>query len=261
MMGLLLFPLGCITDPFASQLLQPSELCSDYPDDARPTFEDRTIGNMVYVMAWPEVDNTHPLTCGIVSALEKSPFENPQHTASITSLVGLQNLTSLTRLALSHHLISDISPLSGLTSLTRLELDENLISDISPLSGLRNLTRLELKKNSITDISALSGLTSLTWLDVGNNSITDIRGVSGLTNLTELRMDENSISDISALGGLTGLFRLNLDNNPDLTDIQPLLDNTELGSGQVVFLRNTNVSCADVAALKSKGVGVWSDCP
>ncbi len=68
-MGLLLFPLGCVTDPFASPLLQPSDLCSDYPDDARPTFEDLTVGNMVYVMAGSEVDNTHPLTCVIVSAL------------------------------------------------------------------------------------------------------------------------------------------------------------------------------------------------
>ncbi len=48
--------------------------------------------------------------------------------------------------------------------------------------------------------------------------------------------------------------------NPDLTDIQPLLDNTGLGTGDSVLLMNTNVSCTDVATLEAKGVRVTSDC-
>jgi len=111
--------------------------------------------------------------------------------------------------------------------------------------GIQNLTRLTRLffefDNSITDISPLSGLTSLTFLQVwgGNNSITDI----------------------SALSGLTSLRWLNLDGNPDLTNIQPLLDNSGLGAGDNVDLRGTSVSCTDVAALGAKGVTVRSDCP
>ena len=85
--------------------------------------------------------------------------------------------------------------------------------------------------------------------------------LSGLTNLTHLRLMRNSISDISALSGLTSLTFLRLDNNPNLTNIQPLLDNTGLGVDDTVLLRGTSVSCTDVAALEAKGVTVRSDCP
>ena len=60
---------------------------------------------------------------------------------------------------------------------------------------------------------------------------------------------------------LTSLRWLNLQNNPNLTDMQALLDNTGLGAGDTVYLWSTNVRCADVAALQDKGVTVYSDCP
>ena len=76
-----------------------------------------------------------------------------------------------------------------------------------------------------------------------------------------LYLDHNSITDISPLSCLTSLTELGLYNNPELTDIQLLLDNTELGADDQVFLRNTNVSCTDVALLEAKGVLVDSECP
>ena len=180
---------------------------------------------------------------------------------SISDISALSGLTSLTWLVLDHNSISDISALSGLTSLTWLELDSNSISDISALSGLTSLTDLFLGSNSISDISPLSGLTSARSLGLANNSISDISGLSGLTSLTYLNLGYNSISDISALGGLTSLTDLRLNNNPNLTDIQPLLNNAGLGAGDTVELQGTSVSCSDVAALEAKGVTVLSDCP
>ena len=56
------------------------------------------------------------------------------------------------------------------------------------------------------------------------------------------------------------LTTLRLDNNSDVSDIQPLLDNTGLGAGDEVNLVGTGVSCTDVAALEAKGVTVDSDC-
>ena len=55
-------------------------------------------------------------------------------------------------------------------------------------------------------------------------------------------------------------MNLSLNNNPNLSNIQPLLDNTGLGAGDRVRLSGTNVSCADVAALEAKGVIVGSAC-
>ena len=108
------------------------------------------------------------------------------------------------------------------------------------------------------------GLTSLTYLTLGSNSISDISVLSGLTSLTDLGLGNNSITDISALRGLTSLWHLYLESNPNLSNIQPLLDNMGLSTYRWtdrVYLTNTNVSCTDVAALEAKGVWVSSDCP
>jgi hypothetical protein len=56
-------------------------------------------------------------------------------------------------------------------------------------------------------------------------------------------------------------MELYLYGNADVSDIQPLLDNTGLGSGDTVDLALTKVSCPDVDALEAKGVKVISDCP
>ena len=102
------------------------------------------------------------------------------------------------------------------------------------------------------------GLVSgLTVLDASFAGITS----AGITSLAVLSIFDNSITDISALSGLTSLAGLFLSNNPNLTEIQPLLDNTGLGAGDTVYLQSTSVSCTDVAALQAKGVTVQSDCP
>ena len=228
--GLLFLPLGC-GGPTG---LEPSELCGDHSDAAIATFEDANLTAAIRVAL--VVGPQERLTCGRVSGLTQLDAR----WSEITSLVGIQNLTSLTLLRLG----SNFS-----------------ISDIGALSGLTSLTELDLSSNSIGDIGALSGLTSLTTLGLAGNSITDIGAPSGLTSLTFLLLASNSISDIGALSGLTSLTILDLTNNPNLTNIQPLLDNTGLGAGDQIFLLSTNVSCTDVVALQDKYVSVFSDCP
>ena len=245
--GSLLLPLGCgLTDP--PLVLQPSELCSDNPDDAIATFEDAQLEDAIRKRAnsnegpvgFLETRDRIDLTCGLISGLrllQATPAD--PSSGGFESLVGIQNLTGLEELHLAFNSITDISLLNGLTGLWFLGLYDNPISDIS----------------------ALSGLGSLRFLDLGDNLFTDISPLSGLTSLTNLGLSINSITDVSALSGLTGLYDLNLDDNPGLSNIQSLLDNTGLGADDRVFLRNTNVSCTDVALLEAKGVIVQSDCP
>ena len=71
----------------------------------------------------------------------------------------------------------------------------------------------------------------------------------------------NDITALSSLSGLTALANLTLDDNPDLGNIQPLLNNSGLATGDNVSLTNTSVLCVDVVALEAKGVSVTSDCP
>ena len=212
MMGLVLLTMGC-GDPIG-----PSESCSGQPANTSVKFEDANLEAEIRegFEIFGEIGPGDDLTCGLLSGIEGFIGSS-----NIRSLVGIQNLTSLTFLSLPNNSFTDISPLSGLTSLETLFL------------GM----------NSITDISALSGLTSLRWLTLWYNSITDISALSGLTKL----------------GGPSRA--LTLGNNPNLTDIQPLLDNTGLGARARVRLIGTSVTCVDVAALEAKGVRVDSECP
>ena len=78
----------------------------------------------------------------------------------------LQELTSLTELAMAGNNINDISGLSALTSLKNLYIADNDISDITVLSGLSELVNLDLYNNPVPDISPLVGLTKLKALHV-----------------------------------------------------------------------------------------------
>ena len=81
------------------------------------------------------------------------------------------------------------------------------------------------------------------------------------TGIQYLWLDSNSITDVGGLSDLTELNTLLLEDNPNLSDIQPLLQNPGLGPNDRVDLQSTSVSCTDVAALAAKGVTVSSDCP
>ena len=181
------------------QVLLPSALCSDQPATAIATFEDANLE--AAIRAALSIGGRQNLTCSLVSGLTDLTARN----AGIASLVGIQNLTSLTTLYLVDNPVTDISALSGLTKLTTLWLFSNSNTDISALSGLTSLTDLRLGGNSITDIRALRELTNLTVLYLHNNSISDISALSGLTNLAYLHLDNNSITDIGALSRLTNL--------------------------------------------------------
>ena len=256
--------------------LHPSELCSDHSDAAIATFEDADLEAVI--RAALSVSAREDLTCGLVSgltALAARPGGRnqvfvvygaprprggaiPEH--PFESLVGIQNLTSLTNLTINDRSLTDISPLSGLSNLRVLQLHTNRIRDLSPLSGLTGLIQLTLSENLITDISALSGLTNLTvlrlhaltpplhrYLAASDNAavaeITDISALSGLTNLRELRLQINAITDISALSGMTSLTSLRLYEN-SITDISALSGLTNL---ELLWVQENSIT--DISAL------------
>lgn len=203
------------------------------------------------------------------------------HTNWITDLSALSEMTKLTSLFLSENPLSDISPLRRLTELTVLRLHRhgdfiggqrprnymgatgllfsNAITDISALAGLTKLQDLNLHTHEIDDLSPLSGLTNLIELRLAGNLFTDLSPLRGLTTLQNLELTGNSITDLSALSGLTNLTILDLRYNPDLSNIQSLLENPGIGAGDIVELRFTRVSCADQAQLAAKGVEVRTE--
>lgn len=77
---------------------------------------------------------------------------------NIENLPGLEQLTSLQRLALFDSRITGIGPLGRLTDLVELEIFGNDIVDIQALAGLTRLRVLYAWDNRISEISPLVGL-------------------------------------------------------------------------------------------------------
>ena len=203
------------------------------------------------------------------------------HTNWITDISALRDLTKLVRLRIAENPVTDISALSELTELMVLRLHRhgdfiggqnprsyvgatgllfsNAVTDISPLAKLTKLVDLNIHTQDISDLTPLSGLTSLIELRLAANSFTDLSPLRGLNTLQYLELTGNDITDITALSGLTNLMQLDLRFNPDLSNIQALLENPGIGAGDIVELRHTKVSCADQARLAEKGVEVRTE--
>ena len=181
--------------------------------------------------------------------------------SNISDLGPLSGLTSLQKLYLTDNNISDIGPLEGLFNLMELDLAFNSnISDLSPLSELTNLEVLYLTDNNISDINPLEGLLNLIHLDLGYNyNISNIIPLSVLTNLSYVGLNANNISDLSPLSGLTKLVHLDLADN-NISDIQPLVTNTGLGTEDWVILLGNPLSYqainTDIPTLQARGVTV-----
>jgi len=86
----------------------------------------------------------------------------------ITSLEGIQCLTSLTSLLLSDNEISDLSPVAALFALQELVVDGDQISDLSPLASLTALDQLSMEDDQITDLGPLNGAPWLSECDYIN---------------------------------------------------------------------------------------------
>ena len=203
------------------------------------------------------------------------------HTNWITDISPLAGLTNLVRLRIAENPLTDISALSDLTELQVLRMHRhgdfiggqvprahmgatgilftNAVTDISSLANLTKLVDLNIHTQDISDLSPLGGLTSLVELRLAGNSFTDLSPLRGLDSLEYLELTGNDIEDISPLSGLTNLVALDLRFNPNLTNIQALIENPGLGAGDIIELRHTNVSCIDQARLSERGVDVRTE--
>lgn len=199
--------------------------------------------------------------------------------SDIRDLTGLEFATNLDSLDLGGEWLSEtewvnsnkILEFPNLPSLTKLEwldISGTGVSNISALSSLTNLTVLYLSYTSVSgfsvgvsDISALSSLTKLTYLDLSYNSISDISALSGLTNLDSLNLSYTNIWNISVLEDLTNLEWLDL-SHTGVGDIEPLVGNMGLGSGDSVYLVGLDDYLSDtsrnthIPALQARGVMV-----
>ena len=160
--------------------------------------------------------------------------------------------------------ISDLSPLAGLTRIRLLDVQDNHISDISPLARVNDLADVFLSGNQIEDLSPLANR-NLKSLTAANNRITDLSPLRNSLAMETLDLNGNEgLVDLSVVERMTALKVLRLDGT-GVEDLKPLVDNTGLGSGDQVYLRNVPNLNADaeqhVATLRGRGVTVRTSSP
>ncbi|MBU3101774.1 leucine-rich repeat domain-containing protein [Clostridium sp. DSM 17811] len=127
-------------------------------------------------------------------------------TKSITSILGIENLTNLTILELNSNKISNLEPLQALTKLTEFSIAGNQISNIKPLKGLTNLISLDLSNNQISNIEDLRELTNLTELSLRINQITDYSPVSSYYD--NLKWKDFTLNNTTVLSNFMGAATL-----------------------------------------------------
>ena len=137
LVGTLLLALGCgdagglilVDKPVnPSDVLLPSELCADNPDNAIVTFEDANL--LAVVRSDLGLASLNDLTCNLISGVTTIDARSSE----IASLVGIQNFPNLTTLRLNNNTVTNLNPLRGLVVLADLFLDDNTdLINIQPL--------------------------------------------------------------------------------------------------------------------------------
>jgi len=99
------------------------------------------------------------------------------------------------------------------------------------------LEALRFYETQVADLNPLHQLTQLKTLDFADSQVDDLSGIQTLENLTYLNCGYNLLSDLSALQYLINLQSIWLINN-QIEDITPLIENSGLGMGDYLDIRN-----------------------
>ena len=138
---------------------------------------------------------------------------------AITSLSGIERLTTLNVLLVQRNNISDLSPLSDLTRLHSLNISWNPgITSIEPLGqGLqKTLTMLDMAGLAV-DLTPLGGMENLGHVRLGDDwnghrISLDLAPLSGLTRLEYLHIFGAKLDNVDAISSMSGLICIDLQN-------------------------------------------------
>lgn len=147
--------------------------------------------------------------------------------SNITSLVGLEHATNITRLNVSSNKISNLEPIKDLVKLTSIFIDGNEITDLLMLSNLVNLEAIWAKGNEISSLEGIENCTKLVNLNMEETNITNIDVVSNFPNLETLSLnyiktDSIDLQPVSNCTKLKYLYLLDIVNVKNLEVISCL---------------------------------------
>lgn len=138
---------------------------------------------------------------------------------AITSLSGIERLTTLNVLLVQRNNISDLSPLSDLTRIHTLNISWNPgITSIEPLAqGMREtLVNLDMAGLAV-DLTPVGGMENLDHVRLGDDwnghrISLDLAPLSGLTRLEYLHIFGAKLDNVDAISSMSGLICIDLQN-------------------------------------------------
>ena len=138
---------------------------------------------------------------------------------NITSLSGIERLTTLTSLHVQRNNISDLSPLSDLTRIHSLNISWNPgITSIEPLAQGMRETLLHLDMAGLAvDLTPIGGMENLGHVRLGDDwnghrISLDLAPLSGLTRLKYLHILGAKLDNVDAISSMSGLLCIDLQN-------------------------------------------------
>lgn len=138
---------------------------------------------------------------------------------AITSLSGIERLTTLNVLLVQRNNISDLSPLSDLTRLHLLNISWNPgITSIEPLGqGLqKTLVNLDMAGLAV-DLTPVGGMENLDHVRLGDDwnghrISLNLAPLANMTHLKYLHILGAKLDNVEAIGGMSGLLCIDLQN-------------------------------------------------
>lgn len=160
------------------------------------------------------------------------------HSKNIWNLEGIRYCSNLENLDLGNNHFYSINDLKYLNALTILDISDNQnISSYTPLFYLTTIQELDISHNQVNNLAFLVKSDSLRRLSAGSCQLKNIIDIQNKPLLEYINLIDNNITNIHSLATVVNISTLLLNNNK-IIDIEPLMDNPGLSTGDIVMLSN-----------------------
>jgi hypothetical protein len=180
-----------------------------------------------------------------------------------TGAISYSNLQSIDYLVFEDMALSNLAGLQCVTSLLGVTFQNVTgIDDFSALSSLVSLEDLIFRNTGIgnLDLEMVGELAKIEYMVFRDTTLTSLDGLEGgVPLLRVLDVVNCGLVDISAVAGMDNLDVLDITNN-NVSDITPLGDNTGLGEGDKLHMRENSYSCDSpvMTDLYSRGFSIFA---
>lgn len=103
---------------------------------------------------------------------------HPTISFELSNLTGLQQLTNLSSLFVTHHAITNLEGIEHLSQLNSLFCNANKLTDIRMVHYLSNLKTLFCNDNQISSLQPLQTLTQLEQVNCSHNQLASLQGLT-----------------------------------------------------------------------------------